>query len=425
MKLIHFKSDFFKNSFILIGGTLIAQLIPLVLQLYLRRIYTPEDFGAFAIYFNLLSVFIIFCSLRYEAAVVLPKNDVLSINVLSLSISLTFCFGILFFIFLLIFNDVFCRWVNFPIQYANYLYILPFSAILFSIYQILNYWLIRNKLFKSSAINKVSRRFFEGITQVGFSGVKNYGLFLGDFIGNLANVLSGIFQINRKSKIRIDQISFRKMQFAAVKFKEFPLYNLVPTLLSSIANIIPFVFINKFYSTEELGYIDLVKMVLSIPLAFISVTISQVLFQQVSANRNDAISIWKTIQKTAVLLISVGILEVIIIQIWAPELFSFIFGSKYFVSGEYAQILVFSFVFNFITSSFSSIFIALEKILYYSVWQSSYFIFTCSLWFFKKFRLTDFLKIYVSVEVLMGIIFCVMFCFVVHKYERTLISKFD
>ena len=100
MKLLFIKSNFLKNSLILIGGTVLAQLIPLFLQLYLRRIYTPEDFGAFSIYFNLLSVFIIFCSLRYEAAVVLPKNDVESINVLSLSLLLTFSFGFFFLFFL-------------------------------------------------------------------------------------------------------------------------------------------------------------------------------------------------------------------------------------------------------------------------------------------------------------------------------------
>ena len=420
MKLIHFKSDFFKNSFILIGGTVVAQLIPLLLQLYLRRIYTPEDFGAFSIYFNLLSVFIIFCSLRYEAAVVLPKNDVESINVLSLSLLLTFSFGLLFLIFLFFFNNEFCEWVNFPHKYAVYLYLLPFSAVLFSTYQILNYWLVRNKLFKSSAINKVSRRFFEGLTQVGLGSIKSTGLFVGDFIGNLANVLSGLFQINRKSKIRMDQISLRKMKFVALKYKDFPIYNLGPTLLSSIANIVPFLLINKFYSTNELGYIDLTKMVLSIPLAFISVTISQVLFQQVSENRNHNLSILAEIKKILLLLVSISIIEIVIIQLWSPFLFGFVFGNKYSLSGEFSKILVYSFVFNFITSSFSSIFIALQKIKYYSIWQTFYFVLICSLWFFKHLSLYSFLEVYVTIEIIMSIVFCILLWRVVNQYENSI-----
>ena len=420
MKLIHFKSDFFKNSLILIGGTIVAQLIPLLLQLYLRRIYTPEDFGAFSIYFNLLSVFIIFCSLRYEAAVVLPKNDVESINVLSLSLLLTFSFGLLFLIFLFFFNNEFCEWVNFPHKYAIYLYLLPFSAVLFSAYQILNYWLVRNKLFKSSAINKVSRRFFEGITQVGLGRIKSSGLFIGDFIGNLANVLSGLFQINRKSKIRMNQISLRKMKFVALKYKDFPLYNLGPTLLSSIANILPFLLINKFYSTDELGYIDLTKMVLSIPLAFISVTISQVLFQQVSENRNNGKSIVGEIKKIGLILLAISILEIIIIQLWAPFLFGFVFGEKYSLSGDFSKILVYSFVFNFITSSFSSIFIALQKIKYYSIWQTIYFIVISCLWFFKQVSITHFLEVFVSFEVTMSVLFCLLLWSVIKQYEKSL-----
>ena len=420
MKLLFIKSNFFKNSLILIGGTVLAQLIPLILQLYLRRIYTPEDFGAFSLYFNLLSVFIIFCSLRYEAAVVLPKNDVESINVLSLSLLLTFSFGFFFLFFLILYNYQFCKWVNFPLKYSIYLYLLPFSAVFFSSYQIINYWLVRKKLFKSSAINKVSRRFFEGLTQVGLGGIKSHGLFIGDFIGNFANVLSGLFQINRKSKIRIDQISVRKMKFVAHKFRDFPLFNLGPTLLSSIANIIPFILINKFYSTEELGYIDLTKMVLSIPLAFISVTISQVLFQSVSENRNNNLSILGELKKILLVLVSISVIEIVIIQLWAPFLFGFIFGDRYTLSGEFSKILVFSFVFNFITSSFSSIFIALQKIKYYSVWQIFYFLAIASLWYFKSFKLIHFLKIFVSIEVVANLIFCFMLILIIRKYESKL-----
>jgi len=420
MKLIPLKSDFLKNSLILIGGTVLAQLIPLVLQLYLRRVYTPEDFGAFSVYFNLLSVFIIFCSLRYESAVVLPKNDIVSKNVLSLAILLTVFFGFLLFLFLLFFKHQFCEWVNFPTRYVNYLYLLPFSAMLFSVYQILNYWLVRNKLYKSSAINKVSRRFFEGLTQVLLSGFRSSGLFMGDLIGNLANVLSGIFQIKRNHKIAIKHISIRKMKFAAIRYKDFPLYNLGPTLLSSIANIVPFILINKFYSTEELGYIDLTKMVLSIPLAFVSVTISQVLFQQVSEHRNNNNTILVEIKKILNILVVISVLEIIIIQLWAPFLFGFVFGEKYSLSGEYSKILVFSFVFNFITSSFSSIFIALQKIKYYSIWQTSYFVLICMLWFFKQLTIRQFLDVFVCIEVFMSLIFCIVLRRIITRYEMAI-----
>lgn len=192
-------SEFFNNTVVLIMGTVAAQAIPLLIHPLLRRIYSPEDFGAFAIYFNIISILIIVASLRYEAAIVLPKNDIESINVLALSIILGFIFCLILLITLLIFKNVFCELLNFPSKYSNYLYLLPFSTLCFSIYQSFNYWLIRKKAFKASSINKITRRSFEGLTQLGL-GYKqlSFGLFIGDFIGNLANSISGALQIKKK-----------------------------------------------------------------------------------------------------------------------------------------------------------------------------------------------------------------------------------
>jgi O-antigen/teichoic acid export membrane protein len=49
MKKLFGQSDFLRNTVILVFGTGIAQMIPILLQPVLRRIYAPADFGAFAV----------------------------------------------------------------------------------------------------------------------------------------------------------------------------------------------------------------------------------------------------------------------------------------------------------------------------------------------------------------------------------------
>lgn len=67
-------SPFLKNVSILMTGTVIASIIPAVIQPVLTRIYTPADFGLYGLYFAFIGVFTSISGLRYELAVPLPKD---------------------------------------------------------------------------------------------------------------------------------------------------------------------------------------------------------------------------------------------------------------------------------------------------------------------------------------------------------------
>ena len=149
-------SDFTKNTFTLVFGTIVAQAIPFILHPFLRRLYSPEDFGAMAVYLNLFGVVTIVSALRYEAAIVLPKYNNEAANLLSLTFIINFVFTVLLFIALLFFKNDLVQFLNFPLAYANYLYFLPIGSLLYGCYQSMNYWLIRQKAFKASTTNKIS-----------------------------------------------------------------------------------------------------------------------------------------------------------------------------------------------------------------------------------------------------------------------------
>lgn len=419
-KYFSLSSDFSKNTFTLVIGTVIAQAIPFALHPLLRRLYTAEDFGAMAVYLNIFGVITIVSALRYEAAIVLPKSNNEAANVLSLTFIINLIFSLLILVALLLFKDEIVTFINFPTQYANYLYLLPFATSFFGIYQSINYWLIRHKAFKASTSNKIIRRVVEGGIQTGFGLLKiPGGLFVGDLIGNLSNVFAG-FKQSIKNSFSLKNVSPKKMRFVFNKYIEYPKYNVLPTLLSSAANVLPFLIINKIYSTETVGFLDLSKLVLSIPLVFISATISQVLFQQITAKKHDSLSVKHDIKNVLMVLLVVAVLEIIVILFLGPMLFAFVFGGQYSLSGDYSQILIFSFILNFIGSTFSSVFITFEKIKINSIWQVTYFAAICSLFFLKGFDIVDFLKIYVGIEVVMHLSYCLLIYRIINKYEKSI-----
>ena len=69
-----------KKVAILIFGTSVAQLITIGFTPLLSRIYNPDDFGLFAIIFDISSIISTVIGGRYEIALVQPENDRESLN---------------------------------------------------------------------------------------------------------------------------------------------------------------------------------------------------------------------------------------------------------------------------------------------------------------------------------------------------------
>lgn len=418
MKRFFIKSDFSKNTLILVSGTIAAQAIPLALHPFLRHIYTPEDFGAMAVFLSIFSMLTIVSALRYEATIVLPKENNEAANILGLTFIISFLFNMLMGLVLLLFKTPIIEFIGLPLKYSNFIFLLPITSFLFSLYQSMNYWLIRQKAFKASSTNKIVRRAVEGATQLTLGLLKiPGGLFIGDFFGNFSNVISGIRQIY-KNGFSGNVISKQQLSYVLEKHIDYPKFNVIPTLLSSAASLLPFLFINKFYSTESVGFLDLSRMVLSIPLIFISATIAQVLFQQITEKKHQGVSIKKDLLNISYLLFGIIAIEVIVLFLFGDQLFQLIFGESYLLSSIYSKILIFSFSLNFITSTFSSVYITFDKIRLNSIWQIAYFGSICCLLFFKQVELITFLKIYVVIEVLMSVINCVMLFNIVKSYEK-------
>lgn len=392
-------SKFFKNTMILIIGTTIAQLIPLITQIYLRREFSPDDFGVYSVFINIVSILSLIAPFRYDITIVLPQKDKISGNLLFISVLLTFFFSIIIFIIILLFYKNISTLIGFKKEYSYYIWFLPLSVLLFSLYQPANMWLIRNQKFKLSSINKVTRRLGEGITQMGFAIIKKpIGLILGDLVGNLIIVISGFFQL-KKSGFKFTWLSKRYLFYSLNKYIHYPKYNLIPTLLDAIALSLPVIFINKFFSSSDAGYFDLTQIAIVAPFSLISRSISQVLLQKTSESNNVSKQILPDYLKITSILFIISIIAIVTINLFGTTLFQFVFGDKWLESGVLAKTLIYSYAIRFIVSPLSVCFVALQKVKIQAVWQIVYFIFISSLIFMPKENLYSFLKIYVLIEV--------------------------
>lgn len=416
------RSELFRNTSLLISGTTFSQLIPILLQPVLRRSFSVEVFGAYSVYVSVIGILVIITSFKYDVPIILSSNEKEADNVFFLSVIINFAFNVMLFGFISGFKYRIASFLNLGNDYVNYLLFVPLGTFLFGFYQSISNWLLRKKLYYSLTINKFIRRGFEGAVQVGLKLAKfPHFMIYGDIIGHFSNVISGIYQI-LKNGFSFKSFSIPEIRNVVSKYNEYPKYNLLPALMNACSALLPSIFINKFYSMEMLGYMDLSRMLLMVPVALISVSLSSVILQRTTEKYKEQRSVAKELKSIFFVLLGLGIMEIAVILLFGEYLFM-IFGNKWGYSSVISNIIVWSCAISFVVNSFYTIFISLEKIKLLSLWQVFYFLSILSLVLFRNLEFLNFLKIYVVIESLCLLIMAALLIFIIRNYEQRLLMK--
>ena len=356
-----FDNTIIKNLSYLVTGTALAQVLIILFQLILRRIYTPADFGAFAVYMSIIGIIAVIASLRYEQTIILPADDNKAYNLLYLSFGIGLIISVLTAILLFVFKQPFMRLINFPEKYSYWLAFVPLSLLLLAIYQALNYYLIRIKQFKLSASNKVERRIAEGVTQTvsGYCGNQT-GLVFGDIAGQSVNALAAGIKVHKF--VGGLKLSWTTIKSVAAEYRSFPLQNSFAAFLNALSLLLPTIFINRLFDEQTTGLFDLARMLMIMPLSLVTTSMGQVLVQRFTELRNRRESIRHDFCRIAALLAVLALVFAVVAFFLAPSLLALIFGETWRESGVYVRIMVWAFAFKFVVSPFNMVLTAFEKI---------------------------------------------------------------
>ena len=140
-------SIYFKNVLTLVSGTSVAQLIPVLISPILTRLYSPEDFGLLALIVSISTIFGSLVSLKYELAIVLPKENKKALHITLVSLIFSFVFSVILLFVFIIFKGAISELFN--NKYLNeWLVILPLIIFLISAYNSLRFYSLRNNNFK-------------------------------------------------------------------------------------------------------------------------------------------------------------------------------------------------------------------------------------------------------------------------------------
>lgn len=412
------RSGFVKNLTTLITGTAIAQVIPVLLQPLLRRLFDADVFALFAVYNSITSILIVVVTLRYEMAIVLPEKQRDASALVALSLGINVVFSFLFVLVIALLPDTVARITGWPAEGRIWLWAIPPGVLLFSAGQTFNYWLIRHKAFGASAGNRIARRLTEGAVQSA-GGVAGWqgGLLWGDMAGRTVNMALAWWQSARKGFSLSDQDS-GTIRKAALRYRDFPLFQALPAILNTASLMIPVVMVNRFYSANATAQFDLSRQVLALPLALITTAMSQVLLQKFSEQRNLKQKILPGFLKLSLYTTLFAIGVALFFVFTGEPLFAFLFGKSWSTAGAWAAILAPAFMIQFVVSPLSTLIIALEKVRIGALWQVLYFLAILSLSFFSHLPEVQFFRVFALVNILFYILYWVVILIIAMRYEQ-------
>ncbi len=344
------KSEFSRNVVTLMTGTTIAQAIPVAISPILTRIYTPEDFGVFALFVAIASIFGSIANGRYELAIMLPKKDEDAINIFALGLIITTVLSLTLFVLVILLNDYFIQLLN-NSEIGLWLYFIPLSVFFTGIFNNLTYFNNRKKNYKDIANATIIKSVILSILQLSIGFVKTgaSGLISGQIISMMFANLKLLKNIIN-NKVLISKINTLKIKAVAKRYKDFPKINLPHTIFSSISMSLPILVITFYFSTKEAGYFSLVSRTIMFPIGLISNAYYQVFFEAFSNEVNKEKFFWHKFKQINIIFIPIFL----ILWIIFPTLFTFVFGEEWKTAGSYAQVLLPLFYLKFISNLFTT-----------------------------------------------------------------------
>jgi O-antigen/teichoic acid export membrane protein len=354
--------SFGRNVLILMTGTTIAQAIPIAISPILTRIYTPEDFGIFALYMSIASIVAVIATGRYELAIMLPKKDNDAINIVALSIIITFFVSFISFLIVFVFNSQITNWLGNK-EISNWLYFIPITVLLTGIYQSFNYWSNRQKQYKRLAISRVIQTGTTASSNIGmgFSGFGASGLIVGGVLGQgIATYILGKLVWKEDSKLT-QKINKLKIFALAKRYIDFPKINMLHSFLNDAKGFSVNILLIKFYDAFMLGQFYLVNRILLLPSTLIGTSISQVFFRYLTNKYNQKQDISKDVLNMIIKLFLFALIPFFIIVFFGKFLFVLFFGENWAIGGELASSFALYVLFHFVASPISVVPLILNK----------------------------------------------------------------
>ncbi len=281
-------SAFSRNVSVMLIGTVLGQVLSVLLSPVLTRIYGPVDFGTLGVYMSALNILVGLSALRYEIPLSTAASDEAAVNLLALCAGLlVITTGLLGLAAFMLPQRVLVVTGFARLPYARLL--LPVGFAFLGAYYVMMYYATRAQDFNSIARTRISQGITGPLSQIGLGllGVGVAGLTVGFIIGQSSGTLL-LFKrlvLSRLGTLRL--VSWRGIRRVAWQNRAFPLISSWANLIDTAgAGQLVYVLVAIFYPGSVAGYMFLAERVVARPLLMVSTSLLTVFMGEIGRTMN-------------------------------------------------------------------------------------------------------------------------------------------
>ena len=335
-------SGFVGSVLRLSGGAFIAQALGFFCAPVTARLFAPDAYGASVLFGSVVVILTVASCLRYELAILLPKEDKEAANLFAVCCILVAGFTILVAIALATSGSTFLGWLG-ASDLDPYKWWLPVNVFLTGIAFPLNYWNSRQRHFGRLATRQILS------TAVGLAGMISGGALgfqTGGYLILMAVLTAAVNALTLAIPLVRHDLEFirRKVTLAdmcqtARRYVRFPLVDLWSAMLNVTSLNMPSLLLTAYVGLSVVGLYARASQLVLMPMRLIGSAIGQVFFQRSAAKHADGEEIGTLTEEVLSRLIAFSLLPVLVTAMIGPEIIIVVCGDRWAEAGVYAQIL--------------------------------------------------------------------------------------
>lgn len=315
---------FIRNSLKLFTSNAVSQIIPILFLPMLTRLYSPSEYGFFAIYLALLLVFGITGTFRYDQVIFSLSADE-TLDAFKAGVKASICLSIMLFICTITAVSL----LDIPKVYL----LLSFNVLFFSVVQLgVSVLSLDDKHNEISVIYILRAITASGLqTLIALIWDFGFGLVVGQFISSFIVFLYVINLLKANLSLR-----------AILRMKVFRfdcLSSTIQSLANSLSNQLPNLFVPYLYGAGVAGYYALAYRLTQLPINFLSNAIRPLILSEFKRIRDDTARKRTFLVKGTVGFLLMGVFGFLLIRLFAEEFFRFYSGSEWAEAGRISSYL--------------------------------------------------------------------------------------
>jgi O-antigen/teichoic acid export membrane protein len=348
---------------VLVSGAALAQLIIVVSSPVFTRIYSPDDFGVFAVFLPLVAIGSVGGALRYEHAIVLPEDDRDGAAILILTFFLTVATAALAAVALVLFGEDLTTATNVP-DLQPLLWLVPVALVAAGVYQSFVYWGIRTAAFPRIARSRIWQAGSQSASTVGLgvAGWQPAGLLVGAVVGSVGASVELAHRLWKHDRPAVRGVQLADMRRLAHRYRRFPQLGLWAGFLNVAVLELPSVLVAGLFGASTAGLFLLARRVIAAPVMAVSQSVHQVYLNEAAeVIRTDPRRLQALYRRTWQRLLVLAIGPAVVAALVAPFVFELVFGEEWREAGIYVSILTPMLLAQLTTSPLAATFAIAER----------------------------------------------------------------